>query len=78
MLVTNLIEGHHLMKDIKKSKPEKKSNINLTAIESFIAIVILAALAFKGVQSLVDASEAIKTGLAVLVVLLLVKTAIKR
>lgn len=64
------------MKTNNKPNP-KTSKINFTAIESFIAILLLAALAFKGVQSLVDASEAVKTALGVLVIVLLVKSATK-
>ena len=61
---------------------DNKKNINLAsmlnALQSYLAQVILAGLAFVGVQSLVDAKPAIQTGIAVLVVLLLTKTALHK
>ena len=63
-------------------KKTNKKNINLAsmlnALQSYLAQVILAGLAFVGVQSLVDAKPAIQTGIAVLVVLLLTKTALHK
>ena len=69
-------------KTTKVSEPKAKRNINVKGMcnqaQAWAAQAILAGLAFVGAQSLVDASETIKTGFGILIVVLLVQVANKR
>jgi len=70
------------MKNTKNSEVKTKKNINIGAIYnsilSYVAMVLLAGFAYVGVQSLVDAKPMIQTGIAILVTMLLVKTALNK
>lgn len=63
-------------------EPKARININVMGVfnrvQVWVAQVILAGLAFVGAQGLVNASEAIKTGFGILIVVLLVQVANKR
>jgi hypothetical protein len=50
----------------------------LNGLFSYFALVILAALAYEGIRSLVDAKPAAQTFIAVILIVLLVKAAIKK
>lgn len=64
----------------KKAVNRGKSNIKLVSDEVFsaIALILLAGFAYEGIRGLVEASDAIKAIIGMIVVLLLLKTAVKR
>lgn len=69
-------------KTTKVSEPKAKRNINVKGmfneLQAWVAMVLLAGLAYQGVLSLIDANPSVATGIGLVTVLLLVKTAQKR
>lgn len=62
----------------KNNKQRKSNDQKVAEVFSFVALTLLAALSFEGVKSLVDAKPSIQTAVALVLVLLLVKTALKK
>lgn len=62
----------------KKELKQEKQTINWKAIWSYLALVIMAGLSYQGVKELIDGSQYIKTAFAILVVVLLVKTTLRK
>ena len=69
------------MKKESKATTQKKTIHLMPIINTalaYLALILLAGLAFEGIKSLVDAKPTIQTAVGVILVLLLVKTALKR
>ena len=64
----------------RDDEPKKPINYKpmLDSVLSYVALVILAGLAYEGVKALVDAKPAVQTAVGILLVLLLIKTAVKK
>ncbi len=66
----------------KQEKAVRRAPVSLQgmfdAVLAYLSLAVLAGLAFKGVEALVDSKPAVSTAIGVVVVLLLVKTALKK
>ena len=67
-------------KPVVKQRQQKNVNIKsmTETLLSYIALAILAGLAYEGIKSLVTASPSVQTAIGIVLTALLIKTAIKK
>ena len=69
-----------IKKDVVQQRQQKTINIKpmTETLLSYIALVILAGLAYEGIKSLIDANPNVQTAIGLVLTALLIKTAIKK
>lgn len=63
---------------MKQNKKQTESVSKIDTGLSYVALIILAGLAYEGILSVIDAKPSVQIGTAIILIGLLVKTALKK